>query len=78
MPKQFAGFRPVSAFRTGVLGTTGVESAEAVRGLVEQVKPSLVIAVDACLPADGAGVRHGAAQRHRIIPAPAWATTGRR
>ena len=24
MPKQFAGFRPVSAFRTGVLGTTGV------------------------------------------------------
>ncbi len=33
--------------RTGVLGTTGVESAEAVRGLVEQVKPGLVIAVDA-------------------------------
>lgn len=47
MPKQFSGFRPVSAFRTGVLGTTGVESAEAVRGLVEQVQPALVIAVDA-------------------------------
>ena len=47
MPRQFAGFRPVAVFRTGVLGTTGVESAEAVRGLVEQVKPSLVIAVDA-------------------------------
>ena len=31
----------------GVLGTTGVESAEAVRGMVEQVKPGLVIAVDA-------------------------------
>jgi len=30
-----------------VLGTTGVESAEAVRGLVEQVKPAMVIAVDA-------------------------------
>ena len=47
MPKHFAGFRPVAVFRTGVLGTTGVESAEAVRGLVAQVEPSLVIAVDA-------------------------------
>ena len=47
MPRQFAGFRPVAVQRTGVLGTTGVESAEAVRGMVEQVKPALVIAVDA-------------------------------
>lgn len=47
MPKQFAGFRPVAVFRTGVLGTTGVESAEAVRGLVAEVQPSLVIAIDA-------------------------------
>ena len=47
MPRQFSGFRPVAAFSTGVLGTTGVESADAVRGLVEQVKPSMVIAVDA-------------------------------
>lgn len=47
MPKHFAGFRPVAVFRTGVLGTTGMESAEAVRGLVAEIKPSLVIAVDA-------------------------------
>ena len=47
MPKHFSGFRPVAVFRTGVLGTTGVESAEAVRGLVQEVQPSLVIAVDA-------------------------------
>ena len=47
MPKHFSGFRPVAVFRAGVLGTTGVESAESVRGLVEQVKPALVIAVDA-------------------------------
>ena len=47
MPKHFSGFRPVAVQRTGVLGTTGVESAEAVRGLVEQVQPSLVIAIDA-------------------------------
>ena len=46
MPRHFSGFRPVAVFRTGVLGTTGVESAEAVRGLVAQVEPSLVIAVD--------------------------------
>ncbi len=47
MPKQFGGFRPVSAFSVGVLGTTGVESAEAVRGLVKEVEPDFVIAVDA-------------------------------
>ena len=47
MPRHFSGFRPVAVFRSGVLGTTGVESAEAVRGLVAEVQPSLVIAVDA-------------------------------
>jgi spore protease len=47
MPRQFAGFRPVSAFAAGVLGATGVESAEAVRGLVREVKPDFVVAVDA-------------------------------
>lgn len=47
MPKHFAGFRPVAVQRTGVLGTTGVESAETVRGLVAEVQPALVIAVDA-------------------------------
>ena len=46
-PKHFAGFRPVAVFRAGVLGSTGVEPAESVRGLVEQVKPALVIAIDA-------------------------------
>ena len=47
MPKHFSGFRPVAVFRAGVLGTTGVESAEAVRGLVAEVQPALVIAIDA-------------------------------
>ena len=37
----------MSAFRTGVLGTTGVESAEAVRGLVAEVQPAMVLAIDA-------------------------------
>ncbi len=47
MPRQFSAFRSVAALRTGVLGTTGVESAEAVAGLVSQVRPAFVIAVDA-------------------------------
>ena len=47
MPRQFAGFRPVSVVRTGVLGTTGVESAEAVAGVAQQVRPAAIIAVDA-------------------------------
>lgn len=47
MPKHFSGFRPVAVFRAGVLGATGVESAEAVKGIVEQIKPGAVIAIDA-------------------------------
>ena len=47
MPRHFSGFRPVAVFRTGVLGTTGVESAEAVRGLAAQVQPTFIIAIDA-------------------------------
>jgi len=47
MPKQFAGFRPVSALAADVLGNTGVESAESVRGLVRETSPDFVIVVDA-------------------------------
>ena len=47
MPRHFSGFRPVSACSTGVLGTTGLESAEMVQGLVKQTNPAVVIAVDA-------------------------------
>lgn len=46
-PRHFSGFRPVAVQRTGVLGTTGVESAEAVRGLAAQVEPALIVAIDA-------------------------------
>ena len=47
MPKEFAGFRGVSVCRTGVLGTTGLESAETVRGILREAEPKVVIAVDA-------------------------------
>lgn len=49
LPEEFAAFRPVSVFRTGVLGTTGIESAALVRGVVSLVRPDRVIAVDARL-----------------------------
>lgn len=41
------GFRPVSVLAPGVLGTTGVETGEIVRGLLEHIRPELVLAVDA-------------------------------
>ncbi len=47
MPRHFSGMRPVAAFRTGVLGTTGMESAEAVQALAAKLSPAVVIAVDA-------------------------------
>ena len=41
------GMRAVSAMAPGVLGTTGMETVEVVRGLVEHAKPAAVICVDA-------------------------------
>lgn len=41
------GFRPVSAAAAGVLGTTGLESAEWVEGLARQCGAGAVVAVDA-------------------------------
>lgn len=38
--------RSVSAITPGVLGTTGIETIEIVRGIVDNVKPKLVIAID--------------------------------
>ncbi|PRR83938.1 GPR endopeptidase [Clostridium vincentii] len=38
---------PVAAIAPGVLGITGVETGEIIRGLVEKIKPDLVICIDA-------------------------------
>lgn len=47
MPDALPGSaRAVSAVAPGVLGVTGVETMEIVRGVVEHCKPDLVIAVD--------------------------------
>ena len=42
-----AGIRPVAAIAPGVLGVTGIETLEAVRGLIAEIAPSLVICIDA-------------------------------
>ena len=38
--------RSVSAITPGVLGTTGIETVEIVKGIVDNIKPKLVIAID--------------------------------
>ena len=41
------GTRSVSAISPGVLGTTGMETLEIVTGIVEKLKPKLIIVIDA-------------------------------
>src|SRR5690606_1875453 len=41
------GLRAVAAFAPGVLGTTGIETAEVILGIVERIKPAVVICIDA-------------------------------
>ncbi len=39
--------RPISAISPGVLGTTGIETLEILEGIVQNVKPKLLIVIDA-------------------------------
>ncbi len=39
--------RPVSAVAPGVLGTTGIETLEIIQGVVNNIKPKLLIVIDA-------------------------------
>ncbi|MDR3239935.1 MAG: GPR endopeptidase [Clostridiales bacterium] len=48
LPEDLEGnVRPVSAIAPGVMGLTGIETVEIVRGVVDRVKPDLVVAIDA-------------------------------
>lgn len=48
VPEQLQnGIRPVCAIAPGVLGITGIETSEIVKGIVDKVKPDIVIAIDA-------------------------------
>lgn len=41
------GIRPVCALAPGVLGLTGMETSEIIKGVVDKIKPNLVICIDA-------------------------------
>ena len=47
LPEHFGALRQVSVMEPGVLGTTGVESAELIAAAVQKTEPDVVIAVDA-------------------------------
>ncbi len=48
VPEALLGHvRPVCAVSPGVMGITGIETAEIVKGIVERVKPDLLLAIDA-------------------------------
>jgi spore protease len=48
LPEQVdEGVRPVCAVAPGVLGITGIETGEIIKGIVERIKPDYVIAIDA-------------------------------
>lgn len=41
------GFRCVSAFKTGVTGETGIETSDIILSVVQKIKPSFIIVIDA-------------------------------
>lgn len=47
IPEEFGSMRRVSVLVSGVLGTTGLESAEFIRAVVDKINPDKVIVVDA-------------------------------
>lgn len=46
-PEVFGHMRRVSAVTPGVLGMTGVESGEIIRGIAEKIAPDFIIVIDA-------------------------------
>ena len=47
LPEHFSSLRRVAAVETGVLATTGVESAELVKAVSDRLRPAAVVVVDA-------------------------------
>lgn len=41
------GIRPVCALSPGVLGLTGIETGEIIKGVVDKIKPDIIIVIDA-------------------------------
>nr|WP_092068555.1 GPR endopeptidase [Dendrosporobacter quercicolus]NSL47139.1 GPR endopeptidase [Dendrosporobacter quercicolus DSM 1736]SDL77709.1 spore protease [Dendrosporobacter quercicolus] len=65
-PELKGGVRSICAIAPGVLGITGMETAEIVHGIASKIKPDLVIAIDAL----------AAASSHRVITTVQLADTG--
>lgn len=65
-PELKGGVRSVCAIAPGVLGITGMETVEIVQGIVNKIKPDLVIAIDAL----------AAASSRRVITTVQLANTG--
>lgn len=51
-PELFNNWRSVSVLSSGVLGQTGIEVQELAKGIIEQIKPCVVIAIDALAAGD--------------------------
>ncbi len=47
LPDMFGSLKPVAAIVPGVLGTTGIESRELIRGAIAHTEPKCVIVIDA-------------------------------
>lgn len=52
MPEDFSAFSSLALCRPGVLGTTGIESAQQVKLLSSHLKPDLILVIDALAGAD--------------------------
>ena len=67
--------RPTAVFAPGVLGQTGVESGDMVRGICGVIHPAAVVAVDALAARPGWAAPSSSAIPG-LRPAPGWGTTG--
>lgn len=52
MPELFSHLRQVSVLSPGVLGTTGIETAEILESLAERIQPACLLVLDALCAAD--------------------------
>ncbi|MCL2387870.1 MAG: GPR endopeptidase [Defluviitaleaceae bacterium] len=80
VPEELKGkLRAVSALSPGVMGITGIETAEIVKGVTEKIRPDLIIAIDALaarrtsrinatIQMSDAGVNPGAGLGNRRTP----------
>ena len=70
------GVRPVCAVAPGVLGITGIETGEIVKGIVDRIRPDYVIAIDALAARKLERVNTTAVRILVLHPAPVSETRG--